>query len=72
MHYCTIGMDATHTYKPLPKHPLPADAQEFLASLSPVERKLQELARENLGSSYFMEKTNGYKAWVSKKKGKTG
>ncbi len=67
MHYCTIGMDATQTNKPLPKHPLPADANEFLASLSPVERKLQELARENLGSSYFMEKTNGYRAWAAKR-----
>lgn len=67
MHYSTIGMNAIHTYNPLPKHPLPVDASDFLASLSPVEKKLQELARENLGSSYFMEKTNGYKAWKAKK-----
>lgn len=70
MHYCTVGMNAIGIYNPLPKHPLPADAQEYLASLKPVERKLQELAREGLGSSYFMEKTNGYKAWKAKKGGK--
>ena len=66
MYYATIGMNAIGIYNPLPKHPLPADAAEFLASLTHVERKLQELAREGLGSSYFMEKTNGYKAWKAK------
>jgi hypothetical protein len=49
----------------LPPHKKPANAEEFLASLKPVERKLQELAAEKLGSSYFMEKTSAYKKWLA-------
>ena len=30
------------------------------------KRKLVELAIEKLGSSYFMEKSHGYKAWKAK------
>lgn len=48
----------------LPPHKKPANAEEFLASLTLVERKLQELAAEKLGSSYFMEKTSAYKKWL--------
>ena len=48
----------------LPPHKKPANAEEFLSSLKPVERKLQELAAEKLGSSYFMEKTSAYKKWL--------
>jgi len=51
------------TYKPPPPHKLPADAAEFLASLDETNRRLHELAREKLGSSYFMERTHSYKAW---------
>jgi hypothetical protein len=49
----------------LPPHKKPANSEQFLASLSPVERKLQELAAEKLGSSYFMEKTSSYKKWIA-------
>ena len=48
----------------LPPHKKPTNAEEFLSSLKPVERKLQELAAEKLGSSYFMEKTSAYKKWL--------
>ncbi len=47
----------------LPPHTLPVDCNAFLNSLSPIERQLQELAAEKLGSSYFMEKTSAYKKW---------
>jgi hypothetical protein len=47
----------------LPPHKLPADASEYLAACSPEERRLVQLAIEKLGSSYFMEKSHGYKAW---------
>jgi len=49
----------------LPPHKKPVDAEKFLASLKPIERKLQELAAEKLGSSYFMEKTTAYKKWLA-------
>jgi hypothetical protein len=51
----------------LPPHPLPVDADKFLASLSPVDRELHMMGAEKLGSSYFMERTRQYVAW---KKGK--
>lgn len=49
----------------LDAHRLPADAEAFLASLPPMERKLHEIAatEAGLGSSYFMEKSHGYKVW---------
>lgn len=49
----------------LPTHTPPPDFKEFLASLSPAERQLHELAMkpEGLGSSYFMEKSHNYSRW---------
>jgi hypothetical protein len=51
---------------------LPADAEEFLASLPEVERQLHKLAAEKLGSSYFMDRTHSYKAWKRSKTSATG
>ncbi len=50
----------------LPPHTPPADAKEYLASVSEEERKLVTLAIKELGSSYFMEKSHGYLAWKAK------
>lgn len=50
-------------YTPPPPHPQPADAQEFLASLDTTNRGLHEIATRFLGSSYFMDRCHGYKAW---------
>jgi len=50
----------------LESHAFPSDSLEFLATLDPRQKKLHELARERLGSSYFMEKTNSYRAWKAK------
>lgn len=47
-------------------HPLPKDAQAFLASLSEKEREMQQLAADMLKSSYFMEKTHAYRSWKQK------
>jgi hypothetical protein len=52
----------------LPPHPLPKDSAQFIESLTPTERRLQELARVQLGSSYFMEKTHAYKKWSANQK----
>lgn len=50
----------------LGSHAFPSDANEFLATLDAKQRRLHELARIGLGSSYFMEKTNSYRAWKAK------
>jgi hypothetical protein len=56
-------MSSTERYTPPPPHALPADAEEFLATLPEVERQLHVLAAEKLGSSYFMDRTHSYKNW---------
>lgn len=50
----------------LGSHAFPSDSSEFLATLDAKQRRLHELARTGLGSSYFMEKTNSYRAWKAK------
>jgi hypothetical protein len=37
--------------------------KRWLASLSPKERELQELAAKVLETSYFPEKTHGFRKW---------
>ena len=56
-------MDQKPKRQILPPHQPPADAAEYLAAIPPEERRLVQLAIEKLGSSYFMEKSHGYKAW---------
>lgn len=54
-------------YKPPKPAPLPADFDEFYASLSPQERDLHQLAIEKLQSSYFVQWTHMYKDWKKSK-----
>ena len=54
----------------LPPHAPPADAAAYLAAISSEERRLVELAVERLGSSYFMEKSHGYRAWKERQNAK--
>ena len=49
----------------LEPHPKPANYDEFIASLTPVERELHEMAQVKLGSSYFVERTRSYKKWAA-------
>jgi hypothetical protein len=60
-------MDQKPKRQILPPHQPPVDAAEYLAACSPEERRLVQLAIEKLGSSYFMEKSHGYKAWKARK-----
>lgn len=62
-------MEPKQTRQMLPPHPLPADAQQYLADSSPEERALVQLAMERLQSSYFMEKSHGYRQWKAKQSG---
>ena len=48
--------------KPKPA-PLPADFDEFFASLSDTEKELHHLATEWLASSYFVQWVPLYKNW---------
>jgi hypothetical protein len=48
-----------------PEHPISPEGKQFLASLTQDERNLQVLAQKMLGSSYFIEKTHGFKVWLA-------
>jgi len=51
-------------YTPPKPAPLPADFDEFYASLTPEEKELHELATNFLGSSYFIQWTHMYTKWA--------
>lgn len=51
------------SYIPPQPAPLPIDFDEFYASLSQQEKELHELAKQYLGSSYFVQWTHMYKDW---------
>ena len=48
-----------------PEHPISPEGKQFLDSLTQEQRNLQILAQKMLGSSYFIEKTHGFKAWLA-------
>jgi hypothetical protein len=54
-------------YTPPKPAPLPADFDEFYATLTPEEKELHALAIEKLGSSYFIQWTHMYTAWSKMK-----
>jgi hypothetical protein len=41
---------------------------EYLASLTPKEKKAYEIAKEHLGCLLDVEKTNGFLKWIKTKK----
>ena len=48
--------------------PLPADYDEFLKSLTDQERRLLEIAKKELGSSFFPQWCKLYLEWSAGKK----
>lgn len=53
---------------PLPPHPIPSEAEPFLASMTKEERELHELAVKMLGSSYFIERCHAFRKWKASQK----
>ncbi len=47
----------------LPPHPVAKEAEAYVAAMTKEERELHELAVKMLGSSYFVERTHGYRKW---------
>jgi hypothetical protein len=54
-------------YTPPKPSPLPADYEEFYATLTPNERELDTLAKQMPGSSYFIQWTHMYTKWSKAK-----
>jgi hypothetical protein len=46
----------------LPLHPLTPEGERYVSSMTTTQRQLHELAILKLASSYFVEKTHGFKA----------
>ena len=45
-------------------HPLTPEAEKYVSSMTIQQRKLHELALVSLASSYFVEKTHGFRAYL--------
>lgn len=58
---------STKRYTPPKPAPLPEDYEEFYATLSEAERELDALAKEMLGSSYFIQWSHMYLKWSKSK-----
>lgn len=46
-----------------PPHKLNEKEKQFIASLTPQQKEMHDLATKMLGSSYFVGKTHGYTQW---------
>lgn len=50
------------------KKTMEVDVPKYLASLTEREREAEKLAREMLGTSYFIEYTHGFQKWKAAQK----
>ena len=50
---------------PLLPHPVGEKGKEYITSLDAKQLELHKLATELLGSSYFVEKTLGFRKWAA-------
>jgi len=50
--------------KIVPVHPLTPEGLKYVSSMAPVQKQLHELAIVSLASSYFVEKTHGFQAYL--------
>lgn len=47
---------------------LQANIIEYLSQLNPIEKKAYKIAKEHLGSSFNIVKSNGYCDWINEHK----
>jgi hypothetical protein len=50
------------------KHTMETDVPTYLESMNEREREAEKLAREMLGTSYFIERTHGFLKWKAAQK----
>ena len=50
--------------KIMPIHPLTPEGEKYVSSMTVAQRELHELAIVSLASSYFVEKTHGFRAYL--------
>jgi len=47
-----------------PLHPLTPEGEKYVSSMTQQQKQLHELAIVSLASSYFVEKTHGFRAYL--------
>lgn len=60
-------MSSPHTIyekKIMPIHPLTPEGEKYVSSMTVPQRQLHDLAIVSLASSYFVEKTHGFRAYL--------
>lgn len=45
--------------------------QQYLAQLDEIQKKAHDIAKQHLGTSYNIAKSNGYMDWLKQQKSKT-
>ncbi len=45
--------------------------QQYLAQLDDIQKKAHDIAKQHLGTSYNIAKSNGYMEWLKQQKPKT-
>ena len=45
--------------------------QQYLAQLDDIQKKAHDIAKQHLGTSYNIAKSNGYMDWLKQQKQKT-
>jgi hypothetical protein len=54
----------------LPPHPITAEVKKYLGTMTAEQLELHAMATTLLGSSYFVERTRGFRAWKDATKAK--
>jgi len=63
-------MDTTTKKTDLPPHAMTPEGDKYMATMKPEQLELHKIAIEMLGSSYFIERTRGFRAWKESTKAK--
>jgi hypothetical protein len=56
--------------KELPPHPITPEVKKYLETMTAEQLELHGMATTLLGSSYFVERTRGFRAWKDATKAK--
>jgi hypothetical protein len=54
--------------KKIPDHPVELEGKKYVREMTPDQKEQHKMAQEMLGSSYFVERTKGYKEWAKAQK----
>ena len=60
MYNSTLQMDSSSSSATL----MTASIQQYLAQLDDIQKKAHDIAKQHLGTSYNIAKSNGYMDWL--------